>query len=437
MAEKATPGDIIKVHTKEEIVKGTLLPRSDILDKRSGDRITVIKLENGYNIGISKDRIKKIEVVEKHKRHETVKVEKKHDGNLPKVLIISCGGTISSRVDYITGGVFADYTAEDFLEMMPELGQISNIDAMPLLNKMSEDFVPDDWKKIARAISKNYDNYDGFVITQGTDTMHYSSAALSFFLEGLGKPVVFTGAQRSIDRGSSDAYMNMACAVKFASASAMAGVYVCMHATINDDFCYVHKGVKVRKMHSLRRDAFRTINDTPVAKVHFNGPSIENISSEAPIDERLPSPLKLNDKFEEKVAFIYFHPNQDPDIVDYYLSKGYKGFVLAGTALGHVCMNGPKSFSKAIGRLKNKKIPVVMTTQCIYGRVDPLVYSTLRALSVEGNVIYSEDILPEVAYVKLAWLLGQGKSYDEIREMMPDNLRGEINHSVKEDHFLG
>ncbi|MFP4656516.1 MAG: Glu-tRNA(Gln) amidotransferase subunit GatD [Candidatus Woesearchaeota archaeon] len=436
MAEKARPGDIVKFHLKDEIIKGTLLPRSEIMDKKAGEKIKVIKLENGYNIGVSASRIKKTEIIKKHKPQETKKVSKVSDKTLPKVLIISCGGTISSRIDYITGGVYADYTAEDFLEMMPELGNIADIDAISLLTKMSEDFTSDDWKKISRTIEKNYAAYDGFVITQGTDTLHYSSAAVSFFLEDLNKPVVFTAAQRSIDRGSSDAFMNLVSAVKFASASSVPGVYVCMHATLNDDFCHVHKGVKVRKMHSLRRDAFRSINDDPVATIDYTDLTIEKKGDLPHKDDALPDKLELKDKFEDKVAFIYFHPNMDPSIIDFYLDKGYKGFVFAGTALGHISMNGPKSFKEHIDKLKDHGIPVVMTTQCLYGRVDPLVYSTLRYLSIEGEVIFAEDMLPEVAYVKLSWLLGHGFSKEAIRSMMLENRRGEINSMVKVNHFL-
>ncbi len=435
MSEEAAPGDFVKIKTKEETIKGTLLPRSELFDKRSGDPMKILKLENGYNIGISTSRIIEIEVVKKHKQKTSRKAKRTSKNDLPKVLVISCGGTISSRVDYITGGVHANYTAEDFIDMVPELENVASIDAAHLLSKMSEDLVYDDWKSMAKLIVKEYGKYDGFVVTQGTDTMHYSSAALSFFLEGLSKPVVFTAAQRSIDRGSTDAFMNLLSAVKFAGHSSVPGVHVCMHGTINDDFCLVHKGTKVRKMHSLRRDAFRSINDTPIAKVHYPGLEIEHMSPQPKQDE-FASKIELKDAFEEKVALIHFYPNLDPGIVDYYLEKGYKGFVFAGTALGNICMEGRNSFEKVIARLKKKGLPVVMTSQCLYGRVDPLVYSTLRRLSVDGGVIFAEDMLPEVAYIKLSWLLGQGLKKEEIREKVVTCLRGEINHVVREDQFL-
>ena len=443
MADKISPGDFVSVHLDNEIVKGTLLPRSKLFDKNSGDKIKVIKLENGYNIGISQSKIKKIELIKKYEKKKSKKVSKPVNPNLKKILIISCGGTISSRIDYMTGGVYADYTAEDFIEMLPELAEIANIDALPLLSKMSEDFSSDDWKSMAKTVEKNYQKYDGFIITQGTDTLHYSSAALSFFLDNLEKPVVFTAAQRSIDRGSSDAFMNLLSSVKFAAESKFAGVFVCMHGTTNDDFCYVHKGTKVRKMHSLKRDAFRSINDSPIAKIHYdNSLKIEYLREDTNSiltennTDGVVEKLKLKTGFEDKVALIFFHPNMDPNVLNYYIEKGYKGIVFAGTALGHIAMNGPKSFEKIILKLKSKNIPVVMTTQSLYGRVDPLVYSSLRTLSIEGNVIFAEDMLPETAYIKLSWLLSQKEYLQSIKEKMLENMKGEINYTVKEDQFL-
>ncbi len=438
MTSTPKPGDRVKVHTKEETIEGIFLPRSEMLDKRSGKETLVLKLDNGYNIGIFKERIEGMDVVERHKPSEKKSFAKKKGKNLPKVLIISCGGTISSKVDYLTGGVYSDYDAGDFVEMMPSIEKMADIDTKTLMNKMSEDFLPEDWKTMAREVYNNYDDYDGFVITQGTDTLHYSSASLSFFLRNIGKPVVFTAAQRSIDRGSSDAFMNLECAVRTAAYADLSGVFVCMHATVNDDFCYIHKGTKVRKMHSLRRDAFRTINGTPVASVHYSGEDAGKIEmmSSAERRKREKHPVKISDGFEEKIAIINVYPGMDPGIIDYHLGKGCKGFVISGTALGHVSLEGKKSLKKQLLSLKKEGIPVVMTTQSIYGRVDPLVYSPLRFLSIEANVIFAEDMLTEVAYVKLGWLLSKKKKYEEIREDFMENFAGEFNLISRENEFL-
>lgn len=439
----ASPGDIVKIHTKEEIVKGTLLPRSKLMDDKSGQKITVLKLENGYNIGIDNSKIKQIELVKKYVDLHAGATLSKQNPKLPNVLIISCGGTISSKVDYKTGGVYADYSANDFVNMLPELKNIANISALNLMGKMSEDFLPEDWTKMAKSVQENYDEYDGFVLTQGTDTMHYSTAALSFFLKNLGKPVLFTAAQRSIDRGSSDAFMNLVCSVKAAAYLDMRGVFLCMHANSNDDYCYIHKGTKVRKMSSLRRDAFRSINAVPVAKVNYLD-TLESPSMDIEIlEESMPSrsvdeleKVSVQTKFEDKTGFLYFHPNMDPGVMEYYVDKDYKGLVIAGTALGHVALNGKKSLEKVFKKAKAKGMSIVMTTQCFYGRVDPLVYSSLRRLSIEFDVIFAEDILPETAYIKLGWVLGQTKNKEQIKEMMLSSVAHEISEINHPDAFL-
>lgn len=438
----AKPGDRVKLHTKEEIMEGVLLPRSKLLNERNNNDITVIKLDTGYNIGVDKKKITKVELIKSYPSHVLTakKTGSKKQNNLPNVLLISCGGTISSRIDYKTGGVVAEYTADDFLTMMPELKDIANLSALNIFDKMSEDFTFEDWQTIAKAVHDNYDKYDGFIITQGTDTLHYTSAALSFFLKDLGKPVLLTAAQRSIDRGSSDAFMNLICASKAAAYLDASGVFVCMHGTTHDDYCLVHKGTKVRKMHSLRRDAFRSINDVPIAKIQFQttGTPEDDIEivSESFNARNDDAECKLVSSFESKVALIHWHPNMDADIIDYYLDKKYKGIVIAGSALGHVAVHGKKSFISSLKKAKDKGVFVVMVSQCLYGRVDPLVYSNLRILSIEEELIYGEDMLPETAYVKLSWILGQTKKKEEVQSLLLENIAGEINYQSHPDCFL-
>ncbi|MBW2993659.1 Glu-tRNA(Gln) amidotransferase subunit GatD, partial [Candidatus Woesearchaeota archaeon] len=258
----AKEGDRVRVITKEEDFEGILMPRPELL----GIGITVIKLDNGYNIGIEKKNIKSIKVIEAYKPKKTSKKKTPVNKKLPAIAILSCGGTISSRVDYKTGGVYADYTAEDFTAMCPELSEIANIKAKQIMSVMSEDMHAEEWKKIAKAAAEELKKSEGVVVTMGTDTLHYCTAAVSFFLKNLSKPVVFTAAQRSIDRPSSDAFMNLICAVR-AAASDIAEVMSCLHGTSNDDYCLLIRGTKVRKMHTSRRDAFRPINDLPIAKV--------------------------------------------------------------------------------------------------------------------------------------------------------------------------
>lgn len=250
-------GDNVKVVTKDRAYEGILMPRPEILD----ENFVVLKLDNGYNIGIDKKKIQKIEVSKKYQKKKEVKPKLKHSKGLPTVPIISFGGTISSKIDYKTGGVYADYTAEDFAQMMPELSDIANIKAEKALSIMSEDLSPEDWSAMARRIALDLNDKEvaGVVATHGTDTLHFSTAAMSFFLRNLNKPVVFTASQRSIDRGSSDAFMNLICAVNAAAKFDGAEVVTCLHGTNNDDYCILNRGARVRKMHTSRRDAFLSL----------------------------------------------------------------------------------------------------------------------------------------------------------------------------------
>jgi len=425
-------GDIVKVHTDEQFYEGILMPRPEIFEKDH----TIIKLENGYNIGIDNKRIKKIEVIKKYEKKKEEKIKLTHKKGLPTVAILSFGGTISSRVDYRTGGVYADYTAEDFVEMLPELKNAANLKAEKIMGIMSEDMSPEDWQLMARRIAKelNDNNVDGIVVTQGTDTLHFSTAAMSFFLRNLNKPVIFTAAQRSIDRGSSDAFSNLLCAVHAAAKFDGAAVVTCMHGTSDDSYCILNRGTKVRKMHTSRRDAFRPINELPLAKVYEDG-KIEVLNNN--YSKRNNSKVDVADNFEEKTALVYVYPGMNPEVLDYYREKKYKGIVIAATALGHVPTINPKySLLKKLKELIDNGVPVIIASQTIYGRVHPYVYTNLRKLSVELSCIFVEDMLPETAYVKLGWVLAQTHDIEEVKEMMLRNYAGEISERTDEKAFL-
>ncbi|MBI2658828.1 Glu-tRNA(Gln) amidotransferase subunit GatD [Candidatus Woesearchaeota archaeon] len=425
-------GDIVKVHTEEQDYEGILMPRPEIFEKDH----TIIKLENGYNIGIDNKRIKKIEVIKKYEKKKEEKHKLSHKKGLPTVAILSFGGTISSRVDYKTGGVYADYTAEDFVEMLPELKNAANLRAEKVMGIMSEDMSPDEWSLMAKRIAKelNDKDVDGVVVTQGTDTLHFSTAAMSFFLRNLNKPVVFTAAQRSIDRGSSDAFSNLLCAVHAASKFDAAAVVTCMHATSDDSYCILNRGTKVRKMHTSRRDAFRPINELPLAKVYEDG-KIEVLNNN--YSKRNSSKVDVADRFEEKTALVHVYPGMNPEVLDYYREKKYKGIVIAATGLGHVSTLNPKYLlTKKIKELTDNGIPVVIASQTIYGRVHPYVYTNLRKLSIELNCIFAEDMLPETAYIKLGWVLAQANDIEEVKEMMLRSYAGEISERTDEKAFL-
>jgi len=420
------PGDNVRVITKDEQFEGILMPRPEILDKN----ITVVKLDSGYNIGIDNKKIKKIELIKKYSPKKTTKQKIKPKKNLPNITVLSTGGTISSKIDYNTGGVIADYTAEDFVEMCPELANIANIKAKKIMSVMTEDFTHKDWSLMAKEIAKELNSStDGVVVTMGTDTLHITASVLSFFLKDLNKPVVITGSQRSIDRGSSDAFMNLVCSITSAAKFDAAEIMTCLHGTTNDDYCILNRGTKVRKMHTSRRDAFRPINELPLAKVYENG-KIEVLNTN--FKKKNNNKVVIDDKFQEKTALIQVYPGMDSELIDFYIKKSYKGIVLAATALGHVPQNIMPNIEKAI----KVNIPVVIASQTLYGNVHPLVYTRLRELSIKLKCIFVEDMLPETAYVKLGWILAKTNNLDKIKQLMLTNVSGEISERSNEKSFL-
>ncbi len=417
-------GDFIEVETTKGRFSGILMPRPDIGDENS----LVLKLDNGYDIGINAKNIKSVRLVKKREKQTKEKIAKmEFDKSKPNVVLFVTGGTIASKIDYETGGVKALVDPEEL--SIPEIRKIVNISEIrsPFI-RMSENMTPDDWLLLAKDVYKSIrEGAKGIIIAHGTDTMHYTSAALSFFLRNVGIPVVLVGSQRSIDRPSSDAYMNLICSA-YISASDIAEVGICMHATTNDDYCHFIRGTKARKMHSSRRDAFRPINDLPIAHIYPNG-KIEKIGE---YKKRSDTPGELDAKFDKKVALMKAYPGSDPSMMEHLIESGYHGIVIEGTGLGHV----PTPWLEHIKSAIKDGIPVVVTTQTLYGRVNANVYSNLRLLYHDARAIPGEDMLPEVAYVKLGWVLAHTTDMDEIRKMMLTNYAGEITKRSDPRNFL-
>jgi glutamyl-tRNA(Gln) amidotransferase subunit D len=433
-------GDRILITKDKKTYEGLLMPRTELGDKNS----IALKLDSGYNIGIRHEKgikIEKSKKAEPKEIREEIKFEfekekvkeLKFDSKKPKVALIMTGGTIISRVDYRTGGVAALEKPEELLTNIPELKNIVNIEnILTPFRKMSEDFNYKDWQTLAELVAKELNKNEGVIIAHGTDTLHYTSAALSFMLKNLNKPVILVGSQRSSDRGSSDAFMNLICSA-YAAVSNIAEVGTCMHGSTDDQYCYFIRGTKVRKMHSTRRDAFRSINEMPLAKIFPDGKiDILNKNYKKRGDEKVVADVK----FEPKIALLKTYPGSEPEILEFLVKKGYKGFVIEGTGMGHVPTAAEKSWIPAIKKLIKDGIPVVVATQTIYGRINTDVYTNLRILYHEAKAIPAEDMLPEVAYVKLGWILGHTKDLEKVREMMLTNMKGEITERSEIDSFL-
>ncbi len=418
-------GDIILITKKSVEYKGMVLNRASGVD----DKHLVLKLDNGYNIGVdvTDAKVKLLKKGEKPKI-ELPTLDVKNDPDKKNISIISTGGTVASIIDYKTGAVHPAFTADDLLRANPELMGQANIKGKAILNILSENMKPEYWIKTARSIADEINNgADGVIVAHGTDTMHYTSAALSFMLN-TPVPVILTGAQRSSDRPSSDAFLNLMTSVK-AAKSDIAEVLVCMHSTMNDNQTYLHQGTKVRKMHTSRRDTFRSINTQPLAKIE-NG-NLEILDKTINYSRRSQNEIKIYDTLEEDVALIKSYPGISGDIIDYYVDKGFKGLVMEGTGLGHC----PEELIPSLQRANDNEIPVVMTSQCLYGRINMNVYSTGRKL-LDSGVFSALDMLPETAYVKLVWTLGQTRDLDEVKNIMQTNLKGEIRLKTSQKYFL-
>jgi len=421
-------GDKVRLSKGVVVYEGILMPSAG---KREADSV-VLKLPSGYNIGIVFGRGDTVERTPEQPKSAERRAAASFDKNKPQLTLIATGGTVASKIDYRTGGVSAAVDADSLLATVPELAKMANMKLVSPFMKMSEDMQSDDWKVLAtEAANALNSGSEGVIITHGTDALGYTAAALSFMLK-TPKPVVLTGSQKSIDRGSSDTAMNMICSA-IAATSEMAEVGVCMHGTMNDDYCLFIRGTRVRKMNTVRRDAFRPVNDLPLAKIWPDG-RIQRIHPEHA--RRGTGKALADTKFESKVALLKAYPGSDPSVMDFLVKKGIRGFVIEGMGLGHVPVNTEKSWLPSVKAAVQSGIPVVVCSQTIYGRVNEHVYSNLRALFHDAHAIGGEDMLAETAYVKLGWVLGHTKSMDKAREMMLANCAGEISDRTLPDTFL-
>lgn len=402
-------GDKVKIEKGSETYKGVLMPHH----RFSGDEIVTLKLENGYNIGIETDEGTTIELLEKKKKKdEEFREEIEIDEEKPNISILGTGGTIASYVEYRTGAVHPAQSAEDILFSNPEIAERCDPSLDIILSKLSEDIEPEDWIEIAdRVIDEIKSGAEGVVIAHGTDTMGYTAAALSFLLKNLTKPVVLVGSQRSSDRPSSDSHLNLLGAIEVAK-SGNPGVFVVMHEDMSDESCSIHRGTKVRKMHTSRRDAFESINCEPLGYVEPEEGKMKMDSQNKDISGE----LKRKGGMVEDVGFIYANPALKKD--DIKKMKDKEGIVIAGTGLGHI----NSALVGEIEKLIEEDIPVVMSSQCLFGTVNDRVYSTGRKL-MEAGVIPGGNMLPETTLVKLMWSL----SLDEDTEgLMKTNISREL-----------
>lgn len=435
-------GDTVKLQTIKGEFTGIVMPRYESFR----DDCLVIKLKSGYNVGILIKNISNISVslIDDSLIKYNIHVDKKndsHDNNkdqtdgnninnntihsLPRILLISTGGTIASKIDYRTGGVTSILNASELYGIFPELSNFANIVPEFLFNEYSENIVPHHWSILSKRISDavNNENYDGIIVSHGTDTLHYSSSALSFTLQHVPIPIILVGSQRSSDRPSSDAYSNLLGAIKFITKTDYCGIFVCMHHNTSDEVIACQLGTRVRKNHTSKRDAFKSLDSIPFAlinddqiKVNSNLFDVQKKSSTS-IRDFIAKPL-----FDDRVFLLKFYPGLDPSILEIFLTLKYKIIIIEGTGLGHV----NKNCFPYIEKLLNAGIIIFMTSQCIFGRVRLTVYDTGRDL-LELGIIPLSDMSPETALVKAMWALNNSSNTEELIKIMNTNLANEIS----------
>ncbi len=405
---------------------GIILPRSENDDETH----LVIKLITGYNIGLETGTITNIK--EKGFKEANYKIPEKefpYSEGKPNLKLFGTGGTIASRLDYRTGAVIPAFSPGELYGAVPELADICNLSTEKLFAVFSENMGPEQYIVLAKAIGEEIKKgIDGIIIGHGTDTMHHTASALSFMVQNSPVPIVMVGSQRSSDRPSSDAALNLIHAATAASVSDIAEVSVCMFGPTSDEYGLLHRGTRVRKMHSSYRSAFRTIGDIPIATVVRDKVTpLRNDYNKRRNDKN----VKILPYFEEKIALIYYYPNMQPDMIDSLIEHGYKGIVIAGTGLGHV----NKPLYPALERARDAGIAIYMTVQTLWGFVHMFVYDTGRDMMSKG-VIPSENMLPEVAYIKLGWALGQTDDLEKVREIMLTPIAGEITEGEPYNGYL-
>ena len=410
---KISVGDSVKIKA-DLTYSGIVMPRYENID----DEHIVLKLKSGYNVGLEISKIKSVELTSKRESKIEIEPEAEKNSSLPKILLLSTGGTIASKIDYRTGGVTPALSAGDLNASVPELAKIANVDTEVLFSEYSENLMPDHWEKIAERLDSLFNSdYKGIIIAHGTDTMQYTSAFLSFALAGYPIPIALVGSQRSSDRPSSDAALNLIAAVRFVLNCNKKGVFVVMHHNENDDLISCHLGTRVRKNHTSKRGAFQTVGGDPAFLVM--GEKIQNnLEGEFFKIKKYQPQIKL----DTRVALVKYYPGFDAKLIDNLIDLGYGAIIFEGTGLGHI----GKSMYEIVKKAKDRGLFMGMTSQCIDGRINLNVYESGRDL-LELGITPLSNMIPEIALVKAMWALGNCKDIEEMKNLMLENIASEFS----------
>jgi len=407
--------------------EGLVLPRNETADPG----YLVLKLISGYNVGLRHDTIEKLEKTGYRKAEYKIPEEEfPTDPGKPRVMLFGTGGTIASRLDYRTGAVIPAFSPGELYGSVPELADICNLETEKLFGVFSENMGREEYLTLAERTGQAIqDGYAGVVIGHGTDTMHHTAAALSFMVQNTPVPIVMVGSQRSSDRPSSDAAQNLINSTFAAAHGPIAEVMVCMFGPTSDRYNLLHRGTRVRKMHSSYRSTFRTLGDIPLAMVQEG--ELTPLKTEY-AKRRLDRNVDVKACFDDRATILYYYPNMKPDVIDALVDCGYKGIIIAGTGLGHV----NRKVYPALERAHAAGVHLYMTLQTLWGYVQMNVYETGREILGLG-VVPLADMIPEIAYMKLGWALGcHPDDPAAVLELMTTTVAGEMTEREPHDGYL-
>ena len=424
-----------------------------ILLAPSADAHLTVKLINGYNVSHPLSAVESIEVVSKDAgssgnadNSDPGDESVSEDDSLPIVFILHTGGTIASKVDYQTGAVTARFEPEELLGAVPELASHARIRTRKLGNMWSDDIRSRHWNRMAAAAAEAFgEGADGVVITHGTDTMHLSAAALSYAFSGQsGVPagrIVFTGSQRSSDRGSTDGAENLIAAVHWAAngpspSGASDSTVIVMHEGCDDGTMAVIPGCAARKNHSSGRGAFTSINQPAIASISVSAAGAEitladGYAARSAAQDR--SVCESPTPFSEDVRILQLIAGSQlfADQVSHASHHNYNAILVHGTGLGHLPLDDPgdspenSELKDALSSYLDGGGVVVMTTQCISGPVHLDVYSKGRDQQEMGILGHGSNASPESSLAKLHHLLSRGISGTELASAWTADLVGE------------
>lgn len=329
---------------------------------------------------------------------------------MKKILLIATGGTIASTMT--DHGLAPGMNPGQLMAYIPDAADICSVDALQLLNIDSTNIQPEHWSMMARTIEENYDRYDGFVITHGTDTLTYTAAALSYLIQGSDKPVVVTGAQKPIDADITDARKNLRDSLRFACEERSTGVYI-----VFDGRAIL--GTRGRKTRSKSYSAIESINypvaafidDSRITHYLHGGEAYGGVTFYRELYPRIFT-LKLT-------------PGMEPDVLD-YIGETYAGVVIESYGAGGLPFHNQRNFLEKLDGLSRKGKIVVITTQVMLEGSDLSIYEV--GLKTLGNypVLQAYDMTLEAVVTKLMWILAQTRDFTAVRDKFYKTINEDI-----------